>query len=120
MALLHLSELPLRRADEAFALVRLGTDWSQADWREWLTSSEQQYRGVLSVTALGGAILGLAAYSVRGGVLDVPLFLAFELGADGATRKALRDGLERLCDLLECDAVQYTGESRGLLVTSAA
>jgi hypothetical protein len=120
MALIQLSVLPLKRAEEAYALVRLGSNWSESAWRDWMRRSGGERRAVLSATALGGVLLGLAAYEVRGRLLDVPLFVAFELGGKGAAREALRDGLDVVGERLGCQAVRFSEESRGLLVTSAA
>ena len=118
MALIHLSVLPLKRAEEAYALVRLGTGWSEHDWFEWMRPSEGERRGVLSATALGGVLLGLAAYVVKGRTLDVPLFVAFELGGRGETRDALRNGLDQVGERLGCDRVCFSDESRGLVETA--
>jgi hypothetical protein len=112
MALLHLSELPPRRTDEAYGLVRLGSDWSQSKWREWLQGSATSPRGVLSASASNGVLLGLAAYEAdeHGPLrvaLRVPLFVAFELCGKGRTRDLLREGLEQLGERLGCDSVRF-------------
>lgn len=120
MSLLHLSELPPQRADEAFGLVRLGSDWSEAEWRQWLESGVPDRRGVLCATSLGGVLLGIAAYC-RGAEeqprpwLKVPLFVAFELGRKGTTRTALREGLERLAEQFGCREVRFAEDSKGLV-----
>ena len=75
---------------------------------------------MLSVTAFSGVLLGLAAYEARGDLLDVPLFLAFELGTKGATKEALREGLDQLAEEGGCLGVRYGEHSRGLLVPSPA
>lgn len=120
MALIQLSVLPLKKAEEAYALVRLGSDWSESTWRDWMKRSGGERRAVLSATALGGVLLGLAAYEVRGRMLDVPLFVAFELGGKGATREALLDGLDVVGERLGCEALRFFDESGGLLVSDPA
>lgn len=116
MALIQLSVLPLKMAEEAYALVRLGSSWSESAWREWMKRSGGERRAVLSATALGGTLLGLAAYEVCGRMLDVPLFVAFELGGKGATREALRDGLDVVGERLGCEALRFFDGRGGLLV----
>lgn len=122
MALLHVSELPPQRAEQAYGLVRLASTWSRSDWLGWLADRDE-HRGALCVTALGGVLLGIAAYRVTpdrqlGRVLRITLFLAFELGRKGATSGALRERLELLAEQLGCGAILYDQESRGLLEPS--
>ena len=118
MAMLHVSELPPQRAEEAYGLVRLASGWTATEWERCL--DEQDTGGVLCATALSGVLLGIAAYRLDrtqliGPVLRVRLFVAFELGGRGATRQALSNGLQRLGDRLGCNAVLFGKESRGLV-----
>ncbi|WP_300974987.1 hypothetical protein [Sphingomonas sp. LHG3406-1] len=114
MALIHVSELPPQRVDEASGLVRLGSGHSELEWRRCLRQGEQTPRGLISAIAVNGVMLGVAAYVIEGRALRVPLFVAFELGGKGATRAALRDWLDRLGERHGCDVVLYGSESRGL------
>lgn len=125
MTLIHLSELPPQRAEEAFGLVRLGSGWSQQAWNDWLNPTAGRAQGIIAATALGGVLLGLAAYEVRpsgtfGSLLEVPLFLAFELGGRTATRDALRGELDDVAERLGCGAVRYSEGCRGLLAPAPA
>ena len=120
MALLNVAELPPQRADEAYGLVRLGSNLSERDWRACVEASREAPHGVLCVSAVSGVLMGVAAYAVAaddkpGKLLKVRLFLAFDLGGNGTTGKALRDGLDSLAERLGCRAVLFAEESRGLL-----
>lgn len=120
MALIHLSVLPLKKAEEAYALVRLGSGWSEGEWRKWMRPAAGERRSVLSATALGGVLLGLAAYEGRGGMLHVPLFVAFELGGKETTREALEDGLKFVGERLGCAAIDFSAEGFRRLSTGPA
>ena len=123
MSLLHISELPPQRSDEALALAWLGSGCSDTEWADLLQKGERAQCGLLCATALGGVLLGLASYEVRqegllGRILRVGLFVAFELGGKGSTRAALRAALDQLGERLGCGAVLFTQDARGLTQTA--
>lgn len=120
MDLLQISELPHEQTEAAFALVRLATDWTLPEWRRAVGSDRSEGGGALCATASGGVMLGVATYQVEsdrrlGRVLRITTFVAFELGGAGATRKALRERLDRLAEQLGCRAVLFGSGSRGLV-----
>jgi hypothetical protein len=120
MSLLQLSELSPNQIEQAYALVRLGSGWSEQEWQEHCCRLAEGKRGSLCVMAPSGVLLGLAAYSVVAvptdhRVLKVSLFIAFELGIKGSVKAALTNGLAQLAGELGCSATYYAFGSRGLL-----
>lgn len=118
MALIHVSELPPQRAEEAFGLVRLGSTCSEAEWHRLVLPSAGDSRGVICATAFSGVMLGIAAYEVddrmpAGRLLKIGLFVAFELGGRGGTAVALRNALDGLAERLGCEAIAFPEHSRG-------
>lgn len=113
MALIHVSDLPPHRRDEALGLVKLGSGHSAEEWMRCLRPGDDEASGVLSACATSGVLLGVAAWKVGKAraaadrVLRVPLFVAFELGRDKSTAAALRGGLDRLGEKLGCGALLF-------------
>lgn len=120
MPTLDLEELGPERADLAYPLIRMVTpDVTAERWREYAGALVGGGGGLLAVLAGQDSLHGIAAFRIMdalsGRVLQVEVFVTFELSAKAPVRRTLLNGLERRAAAAGCTTLSLSLPSRGYL-----